>query len=53
LCDIWSIDTILFGDRKNPLGWHWKYNCKRRTAKTPGEASHFERSPRVDLEDAE
>ena len=51
-------DTVLFGDRKNPVGWHWKYNWRasgdtQRIAKISGKAGHFERPPRFNLEDAE
>ena len=51
-------DTVLFGDRKNPLGWYWKYNWRASsdtqwTAKISRKAGHFERSPRFNLEDAE
>ncbi|KAK1130652.1 hypothetical protein K0M31_018769 [Melipona bicolor] len=40
-------DTVLFGDWKNPVGWHWKYNWRasgdtQRTAKISGKAGHFE-----------
>ena len=48
-------DTLLFSDRKNPLGWRWEYNwCPsggtQRAVKISGKTRRFGKSSWIDHE---
>lgn len=50
-------DIVLFGDRKNTLGWSRKYNWRpsgntQWTVKISRETNPFAKSPRIDLKNA-